>query len=99
MTEQISEEVKEERYHTLMAVQAQVSEKRNRLLEGTEHTMLIERIEKEGGVCQAVGRIEIQAPEVDGLTYLDNAETVRPGDMVRVRIVQGFAYDLVAELV
>lgn len=99
MTEQISEEVKEERYHTLMAVQAQVSEKRNRLLEGTEHTMLIERIEKEGEVCQAVGRIEIQAPEVDGLTYLDNAETVCPGDMVRVRIVQGFAYDLVAELV
>ena len=41
----------------------------------------------------------VQAPEVDGLTYLEDAETVQPGDMVQVRIVQGFAYDLVAELV
>ena len=81
-----------------MAIQAQVSEVRNRALEGTEHVMLVEKIETENGVRQAVGRIEAQAPEVDGVTYLENATTVMPGDMVRVRIVQGFAYDLVAEL-
>lgn len=98
MKAQVPEAVKEERYHTLMAIQAQVSEVRNRALEGTEHVMLVEKIETENGVRQAVGRIEAQAPEVDGVTYLENATTVMPGDMVRVRIVQGFAYDLVAEL-
>ena len=42
-------------------------------------------------------RIEIQAPDVDGLTYLEDAQDVQPGDMIPVRIAQGFAYDLVAE--
>lgn len=41
----------------------------------------------------------MQAPDVDGLTYLENAEGVSAGDMIRVRISQGFAYDLVAERV
>ena len=36
---------------------------------------------------------------MDFIDYLEDAETVQPGDMVQVRIVQGFAYDLVAELV
>ena len=97
MNNQVPEEVKEERYHQLMAIQAKVSEHRNQELEGSLHTMLVERVEEEQGGCQAVGRIEIQAPDVDGLTYLENAEGVQPGDMIPVRISQGFAYDLVAE--
>ena len=98
MADQIPQEVKEERYHQLMAIQAKVSEHRNQELEGSLHTLLVERIEEENGQRQAVGRIEIQAPEVDGLTYLEDAADVQPGDMVTVRIAQGFAYDLVAEL-
>lgn len=97
MADQIPEAVKEERYHTLMAIQAKVSEQRNQDIEGTTHTFLVEKMEEENGVCQAVGRIECQAPEVDGLTYVENAQHLRPGDMVPVRIAQGFAYDLVAE--
>ena len=89
--------VKEARYHQLMAIQAKVSEIRNQELEGSVHTMLVEKVEQEKGVTQAVGRIEIQAPDVDGLTYLEDAEGVQPGDMIPVRIAQGFAYDLVAE--
>ena len=97
MDGQIPEEVKEERYHQLMAIQAKVSEIRNQELEGSVHTMLVERVEEEKGIRQAVGRIEIQAPDVDGLTYLEDAQDVQPGDMIPVRIAQGFAYDLVAE--
>lgn len=99
MEHQIPEDVKEERYHTLMAIQAKVSEHRNQELEGSIHTMLVEKVTEEAGVCQAVGRIEIQAPDVDGLTYLEDARGVAPGDMLQVRISQGFAYDLVAERV
>ena len=99
MPDQIPEEVKEERYHELMAIQAKVSEQRNQDIEGTIHTFLVEKIEEENGICQAVGRIEIQAPDVDGLTYVEDAKGLKPGDMVPVRIAQGFAYDLVAEQV
>ncbi len=97
MDGQIPEEVKEERYHALMAIQAEVSEQRNQALEGSVHMFLAEQVTNEDGLCQAVGRIEVQAPDVDGLTYLEDAAGIRPGDMVPVRIVQGFAYDLVAE--
>ena len=97
MPDQIPEEVKEERYHQLMAIQAKVSEQRNQDIEGTIHTFLVEKIETENGISQAVGRIECQAPDVDGLTYVEDAKGLQPGDMVPVRIAQGFAYDLVAE--
>ena len=97
MAGQILEEIKENRYHTLMSIQAKVSEERNQSIEGTIHTFLAERIEEEDGHKQAVGRIEVQAPDVDGLTYLEDAGDIQPGDMVKVRISQGFAYDLVAE--
>lgn len=43
MDDQIPEEVKEERYHQLMAIQAKVSEIRNQELEGSVHTMLVEK--------------------------------------------------------
>lgn len=97
MPNQIPEDVKEERYHQLMAIQAKVSEQRNQDIEGTIHTFLVEKIETENGISQAVGRIECQAPDVDGLTYVEDAKGLQPGDMVPVRIAQGFAYDLVAE--
>ncbi len=97
MADQVPEEVKEERYHILMSIQAKVSEERNQEMEGTIHPFLVERIEEEAGRRQAVGRIDVQAPDVDGLTYLEDAGTAVPGDMLPVRISQGFAYDLVAE--
>lgn len=99
MEDQIPEDIKEERYHTLMAIQAKVSEQRNQEMEGTIHTFLVEKITMEDGVRQAVGRIEVQAPDVDGLTYVEDAKNIQVGDMVPVRISQGFAYDIVAELV
>ncbi|MCI1821683.1 MAG: 30S ribosomal protein S12 methylthiotransferase RimO [Megasphaera sp.] len=99
MQNQISEETKEKRYHKLMSLQAKVSEKRNQEMENTIHTMLIENVTEQDGRHQAVGRIETQAPDVDGLTYLENPGALQPGDMVTVQIAQGFAYDLVADLV
>ena len=44
MADQVPEEVKEERYHALMAIQAAISEENNRDLEGTEHEAIIEEI-------------------------------------------------------
>lgn len=99
MPDQIPEEVKEERYHALMAIQAKVSEQRNQELEGSIHTFLVEEINEEDGIRQAVGRMENQAPDVDGLTYVEDPGDLQPGDMVPVRVVQGFAYDVVAERV
>lgn len=100
MADQIPEEVKEERYHQLMAIQAQISEYNNRELEGTVHQALIESIEDDGeGHVTAMGRLESQAPDVDGNIYLEGESDVAVGQIVPVRIVQGFAYDVVGEVI
>ena len=100
MEEQIPEEVKEERYHTLMAIQAQVSEEHNRNLEGTIHQGMIESIDEvEPGKFLARGRLQMQAPDVDGNMYVEDVTGLSEGDIVTVKVSQGFAYDVVVETV
>ena len=99
MADQVPEEVKEERYHALMAIQAAISEENNRDLEGTEHEAIIEEIsEDEHGHLLAKGRLETQAPEVDGNMYIEDCEGLEVGQIVPVTVAQGFAYDVVAEV-
>lgn len=100
MDEQIPEEVKEERYHTLMAIQAQVSEEHNRDLEGTIHQGMIESIDEvEPGKFLARGRLQMQAPDVDGNMYVEDVTGLSEDDIVTVKVSQGFAYDVVVETV
>ncbi|MCI5836572.1 MAG: 30S ribosomal protein S12 methylthiotransferase RimO [Veillonellaceae bacterium] len=97
LPEQIPEEVKEERYHTLMAVQAQISEEINRECVGRRETALVETAAADSEDGVAVGRLRTQAPEVDGLVYIENGEELPVGAFVPVEITAGYAYDLVAQ--
>lgn len=98
MADQVDEDVKEERYHELMSVQASISEQNNIHLIGTETEVLVEELMEDGeGNVQAKGRAFFQAPEVDGNTYIENGSGLNPGDFVKVRIIDGYAYDLIAE--
>ncbi len=100
MTDQIDEEVKEDRYHQLMAIQAGISEGNNGNLIDTYAEVLVEEImEDSEGRKQAKGRTSYQAPEVDGNVYIDNPEGLKPGDFVKVHIVDGYAYDLIGGVV
>ena len=94
--DQVPEAVKEERYHTLMAIQAAISEENNRDLEGTIHQAMVEEIEEEAGQRLSKGRLMCQAPDVDGNMFLENARPdLSEGDIIRVEVEQGFAYDVV----
>lgn len=98
MDGQIPEEVKEDRYHLLMATQAEISEENGQALIGRETEALVEEIlETEDGHIQAKGRTMFQAPEVDGNVYIDDPGSAEPGDFLRVRITDAYAYDLIAE--
>ena len=97
MEDQIPEEVKEDRYHRLMAIQAQVSERRNRRFEGRVLEVLVEgKHRDQEGLWY--GRSYREAPDVDGRVFIETDETLIPGTFVKVRIDQGFAYDLVGSL-
>lgn len=99
MSNQISEEEKDERYHRIMAIQAKVSEENNRDLENTLNEAIIEDIlQDEEGNVSVVARLKTQAPEVDGNIYLEEDNGLEIGEIVPVRIVQGFAYDVVGEV-
>ena len=95
--DQVPEDVKEERYHTLMAIQAGISEENNHNLEGTIHMAMIEEIEEEEGQRLAKGRLMCQAPDVDGNMFIENCRAdLAEGDIIKVEVEQGFAYDVVA---
>lgn len=99
---QVAEAVMEERYHDLMALQAKISEEINQSLVGREFDLLVEgrEIDDEGRDEDVVyGRSYREAPDVDGSVYLEGDEDSQPGDIVQVRAVAGFAYDVVTERV
>lgn len=94
--DQISDEVKQERYHELMALQCQISEKLNQGIEGSIFDVLVEGLNSEQPGL-VFGRSYREAPDVDGYIYVEGAHNSKPGDVIKVRVVQGFTYDVVAE--
>ena len=96
MPNQVSEEVMQERYHDLMSLQSKISEEVNQSFEGKELEVLVEgRDEEQPNIC--VGRSYREAPEVDGQVYVENDTDSKPGDIIKVKVLQGFTYDVVGE--
>ena len=94
MENQIGPEVKENRYHELMALQAGISEEIHKEREDAELDVLVEGFDEDN---LAYGRSTHEAPDIDGTIFIENAEGLVVGDMVRVRILQGFTYEMVGE--
>ena len=94
--EQISEEIMQERYHELMSMQSLISQELNEALEGQELEILVENRDEEVQEVVA-GRSYRDAPEVDGLVYIENDGRSKAGDIIRVKVLAGFVYDIAAE--
>ena len=94
--EQVPEEIMQERYHDLMSMQSLISQEVNEALEGRELEVLIENRDEEVPEVVA-GRSYRDAPEVDGLVYIENDGRSKAGDIVRVKVLAGFVYDIAAE--
>lgn len=98
MPNQIPEEIKENRYHELMALQAEISEELHQDLEGQELDVVIEGFDEENPAL-AVARSYREAPDIDGNIFVENADNLHIGEFAKIRILQGFTYELVAEQV
>ena len=90
---QISQKLKQERFNTIMSVQQKIATVVNARFLGKSLRVLIE--EKQDGVY--IGRSQADAPEVDGLVYVNSNCLLRPGEFVEVRITDTLEYDLVGE--
>jgi len=87
-------EVQQERLERLMLLQEQISEERLKRKIGRTISVLVDEVDEEG----AVARSSADAPEIDGLVYIENGQQLKVGDVVEVRVTDSDAHDLWAEL-
>ncbi|MCQ2386657.1 MAG: 30S ribosomal protein S12 methylthiotransferase RimO, partial [Clostridia bacterium] len=97
MEGQIDEQVKQDRYDTLMETQLQVSLALQQKKIGKEITVLSEGYDTAAGIH--FGRSEANAPDVDGKIYFRYKKRIAPGTFVRVKIEEALDYDLVGTCV
>ena len=94
----VDEKVKLSRQKQLMKLQEKVSRARMKALVGQTLDVLVDGPSKESDLLLA-GRLATQAPDVDGVVYLQNPpEDVRPGQFRSVRIRRASVHDLVGEV-
>jgi len=108
---QIPHKIKIERFNNLMLEQQRVSQDINKKFLNQTLNILIDEKEKDfypvrkdasgdknfsNGVY--LGRSQYDAPEVDGLVYVNAKEELKAGDFVKVKIIDTLEYDLVGEV-
>jgi len=87
------------RKRRLMAIQRKIARARNRALVGSEVPVLVEGRSQETDLLWE-SRLSTQAPEIDGVTLINDFEgdEPRPGEIRRLRITESHDYDLVGTL-
>ena len=95
MPDQVPDDIKQDRYDELMAIQAGISEESHRAMEDRELEVVVEGYEEEEENL-AAARSYREAPDIDGNIFVENAPGLTQGDFIRVRVEQGFAYEAVA---
>ena len=97
MPEQIPEEVKEDRQAELMELQQEIVFDQAEEMVGKEVLVMIEgKVADENAY---VGRTYKDAPNVDGLIFINTDIDMMSGDFARVRVTGAVEYDLIGELI
>ena len=90
LPDHVPEEVKEERRARFMAVQEKISSARLTRKIGKRMTVLVDEVEKN----RAIARSTADAPEIDGLVYINNAKNIKSSELAEVEIIGSDAHDL-----
>lgn len=97
MPDQIPEEVKEDRQAELMELQQEIAFDLAEDMIGREVLVMIEGKVADENVY--VGRTYKDAPNVDGLIFVESGEELMSGDFARVKITGALEYDLIGEII
>ena len=90
----VDDYVKQERLAEIGELQRSISAERLERFVGREVDVLVDGLEEENGIT--AGRVQWQADDVDGVTYLERGGWAQPGDFVRARITASEDYDFQA---
>lgn len=91
----IPPEVQQERLARLMALQAKISTQRLAHKVGTTLQVLVDEVDAQG----AIARSHADAPEIDGVVYVENGQALVQGDVVEVRVTHSNEHDLWAKTI
>jgi ribosomal protein S12 methylthiotransferase len=97
MEDQISDEIKEERFHRLMSLQQKLSKKIHKRFIGQTVPVIIDGLSEETELLLQ-GRTSQQAPGIDGVVLINEGEA-KVGEIVNVKITESHDYDLVGHIV
>ncbi len=97
LKDHVTEEVKQERFDRLMTRQAELSRENNQRYLGKIIRVLVEGAAEDTRE-RLIGRASFQAPEIDGVVYLNGGEA-EPGSFVNVRITAAREYDLIGVVI
>ena len=89
---QLESDIKQARLDRLMKVQKRISQKKLSEKVGSIQTVIVDEISKDF----AVARSYANAPEIDGVIFLENPSGLEAGDMLDVKIKSSEDYDLYA---
>lgn len=92
--DQVPDEVKQERFDRFMTAQQHISTNKLKAKVGTTQQIIVDEVDDEG----AIGRSMADAPEIDGMVYLNGEMGLNPGDIVTTTITHSDEYDLWAEV-
>jgi ribosomal protein S12 methylthiotransferase len=90
----IPPDIQEKRLARLMQLQEEISAERLSRKVGKTIQVLVDSVDEDG----AVARSAADAPEIDGLVFIDDGQTLNVGDLVNVLITDSDTHDLWAEL-
>ena len=93
----LPESVRVERRERFMEVQSEISKELLREKVGKTIKVLVDEAPDEDGIATA--RSTADAPDIDGLVFIENNPNVKPGDFVDVKVTDSSDYDLFAEVV
>jgi ribosomal protein S12 methylthiotransferase len=89
------DEVREERRQRLMQLQEDISAEKLAKKIDSVITVLVDEVDEEGTIARSTA----DAPEIDGLVFLNDFFDAEPGDFLQVRVIDADAHDLYAEVV
>ncbi len=95
LPDHVPPEVQAERLGRLMLLQEEISTEKLKLKIGKIMRVLVDEVDEEG----AIARSAADAPEIDGMVFINEGQSLQTGQFVEVRITHSDEHDLWGEVV
>ena len=93
IAQQVPEDIKQERLERFMTLQADISAKKLARKVGQTLQVMVDEMDEEG----IIARSQADAPEIDGMVFVDSENEYEPGTLINVTITDSNEHDLFAE--